>query len=61
MKLDIQDYINQCLQCNLKKLTRKKIKQPMILTDTPNFAFDRLAIDITGPYNVTENMVINIF
>lgn len=55
MKSDVQDFLDQCLQCKLKKLTRIKIKQSMILTDTPGDAFDKIALDITGPYPITEN------
>ena len=32
MKKDIQDYIRTCQECQLKKLTRIKTKQPMVLT-----------------------------
>ena len=35
LKSDVQQYIQQCLQCQLKKLVRVKTKQPMIITDTP--------------------------
>ena len=31
LKLDVQRYIQQCLQCQLKKLVRVKTKQPMIV------------------------------
>jgi len=34
LKADIQRYIQQCLQCQLKKLVRVKIKQSMMITDT---------------------------
>jgi len=49
MKAEIQEYIAKCKNCQLKKLTRKKIKQPMILTDTPDAAFDKVSMDIMGP------------
>jgi len=45
LKLDVQKYIQQCLQCQLKKLVRVKIKQPMI-TSTPGSSFDKIAVDI---------------
>ena len=35
LKEDIQRRIQQCLKCQLKKLTRLKTKQPMVITDTP--------------------------
>jgi len=49
MKTDIQAYIAKCKNCQLKKLTRRKIKQPMILTDTSDAAFDKISMDIMGP------------
>jgi len=49
MKAEIQAYIAKCKNCQLKKLTRKKTKQPMILTDTPDAAFDKISMDIMGP------------
>ena len=55
MKLQVQDFIDQCLQCKLKKLTRIRVKQPLTLTDTPGCAFEKIAIDLTGPFPVTEN------
>ena len=49
LKSDVQRYIQQCLQCQLKKLVRVKTKQPMIITDTPGSSFDKVAMDIVGP------------
>ncbi|XP_011686344.1 PREDICTED: uncharacterized protein LOC105449050 [Wasmannia auropunctata] len=55
MKKDIQKFIQQCRQCQLKKLTRVKTKQPMIITDTPGNAFDKVSLDIMGPLPLTHN------
>jgi len=49
MKVDIQTYIQNCRNCQLKKLVRRKTKQPMVLTDTPDAAFDKISMDIMGP------------
>ena len=49
MKTDIQKFIQQCLQCQLKKCVGIKTKQPMVITDTPGTAFDKIAMDIVGP------------
>ncbi|XP_043475954.1 uncharacterized protein LOC122507359 [Leptopilina heterotoma] len=51
LKTDIQKYINGCLQCQLKKLVRVKTKNPMIITDTPTTAFEKISMDIVGPFN----------
>jgi len=48
LKPDVQRYIQQCLQCQLKKLIRVKINQLMVITDTPGSSFDIVAIDIVG-------------
>ncbi|KAG5311375.1 POL3 protein, partial [Pseudoatta argentina] len=47
-------YIQQCLQCQLKKLVRVKTKQPMIITDTPGSSFDKVIIDVVRPLPKTE-------
>ena len=54
LKLDVLRHIQQCLQCQLKKLVRVKTKQPMIITDTPGASFDKVAMDIVGPLPKTE-------
>lgn len=55
MKSDIQSFIQNCRPCQLKKLVRVKTKQPMILTDTPGSAFDKISMDIMGPLPVTQS------
>jgi transposase InsO family protein len=55
MKQDIQEFIKKCRECQLKKLTRVKTKQPMIITDTPGTAFDKVSLDIVGPFPITNN------
>lgn len=55
MKKDIQDFINNCRNCQLKKLIRVKTKQPMVLTDTPGSAFDKISMDIMGPLPRSKN------
>ena len=49
MKKQVQNVIAECKICQLNKLVRKKVRQPMILTDTPGAAFDKVALDIVGP------------
>lgn len=55
MKKDIQNFIQQCRTCQLKKLVRVKTKNPMVITDTPGTAFDKVAMDIVGPLPITKN------
>lgn len=54
MKAEVQEYIQHCRDCQLKKLVRVKTKQPMMITDTPGSAFDKVAMDIVGPFPVTR-------
>lgn len=54
MKRDVQEYIQKCRNCQIKKLVRTKTKQPMILTDTPGAAFDKVAMDVVGPLHRTD-------
>ena len=49
MKKQVQEFIRQCRECQLKKLVRLKTRQPMVITDTPSTAFDKIALDIMGP------------
>ena len=55
MKLDIQKYIQLCLQCQLKKLVRVKIKNPMVITDIPGTAFEKISMDIVGRLPITSS------
>jgi len=55
MKAQVEKFIQTCSSCQKKKLVRVKPKQPMIITDTPADAFDKVSMDILGPLPVTEN------
>ena len=55
MKGEIQDFIRTCLSCQKEKLVRIKTRQPMIVTDTPADAFDKVALDILGPLPITPD------
>lgn len=55
MKSDIQQFIRNCLECQLKKLVRVKNRNPMIITDTPGAAFDKVAMDIVSPLPKPKN------
>ena len=55
MKVDIQKYIQGCLQCQLKKLIRVKTKNPRVITDTPTTAFEKISMDSVGPLPETQS------
>ena len=60
MRTQIQTVIAECKICQMNKLVRKKIRQPMILTDTPGAAFDKVALDIVCPLPRTSKNNIYI-
>lgn len=55
MRTEIEKYIQLCRNCQVKKLVRKKTRQPMVLTDTPDAAFDKISMDIMGPLPTSHN------
>jgi len=56
MKAQVEKFIPEISSsCQKKKLVRVKHKQPMIITDTPVDAFDKVSMDILGPLPITEN------
>ena len=60
MKVDIGKYIEGCLQCQLKKLIRVKTKYPIVITETPTTAFEKLSMCIVGPLPETKSGNLNI-
>jgi len=54
MSRDITEYIRKC-QKRQKAKTPKHNKTPLIITDTPISAFDRLIVDTIGPLPKSEN------
>ena len=49
MKKDVQNMISNSKLCQINKLVRLKVKQQMIVTDTPGQSFDKVAMDLFGP------------
>ena len=54
IKLDVQDFVRSCESCRKTKLTRRKEKEPMKITDTPRKVFEKIQIDIVGPLPIKE-------
>ena len=48
----MENYIVKCEYCQKNKLS-KKIKMPLIITDTPDKPFEKFALDIVGPLTLT--------
>jgi len=49
---DVENYVAKCESCQRNKLSRK-IKAPLIITDTPSKPFEKCALDIVGPLTIT--------
>ncbi|CAK9834497.1 Retrovirus-related Pol polyprotein from transposon 412 [Anthophora retusa] len=55
MKTDVTNFVTSCRECQRNKLTRVKTRNPMVLTDTPGQAFDKIALDVVGPLPTTPS------
>jgi len=54
MTRDIIEYIQKSQKCLKAKITKHN-KTPLIITDTPINAFDRVMVDTVGPLPKSEN------
>ena len=52
---DVRDYIQKCMHCQKTKPNLRPQKPPMARTTLPNGPYQYLAIDLTGPFQVTDN------
>ena len=57
---EIQEAVKSCQSCQFNKLTRIKIKHPMILNDTAATAFDKVCLHTVGPLERTANGNVHI-
>ena len=55
MRKDIRERVRSCLKCQLNKIRRRSIKNPMRITDTPKQSFEKISCDIVGPYKKSPN------
>lgn len=55
MKSDIKNLIRHCQSCQTNKHENKTARAPMEITTTSERPFQRLAIDVVGPLDLTEN------
>ena len=53
-KQQIEDYIKHCDICHKNKMTQKKTKLPLQITDTPEVVRQNCNIDIVGPLTQTS-------
>lgn len=54
MRQDIKNFIKNCKSCQLNKTSRRRNKAPMEITSTSHQPFEPLALDICGPFPITE-------
>ncbi|XP_048511338.1 uncharacterized protein LOC125500979 [Athalia rosae] len=55
MRNEVQDCIRCCESCQKQKVTRIKTREPMMITDTPVEAWEKIGIDIVGPLPTTSS------
>jgi hypothetical protein len=51
MKLDVEEYIQKCEECQKNKMRRCHTRLPLTIPDTPCTVFEKCTIDIVGPFN----------
>ena len=61
LKEFVTEKIQLCLNCQLRKISRRKCRMPLCLTDCPGTAFERISIDIVGPLPKSETGYQYIF
>lgn len=49
MYKDVQKFVKRCDSCQKMKHTNHYIKEPMVITSTANFAFQKVYLDLVGP------------
>ena len=54
MRPDVRKFVLGCEGCKKKKLVREKTKLPLLITDTPARAFNKISLDFYGPLKTTE-------
>ena len=53
MKQEIENYVKQCETCQKNKITQRKTKLPLQITDTPEVVWQKCSLDIVGPLTQT--------
>jgi hypothetical protein len=52
---DVEVYIRKCTVCKLNKQTLPKVKADLQVTDTQEGPWDKIYIDIVGPFSMSED------
>jgi transposase InsO family protein len=54
MKQEIENYVRHCETCQKNKITQRKNKLPLQITDTPEVVWQNCSLDIGGPLTLTS-------
>ena len=54
MKQEIENYVKHCETCQKNKITQKKTKLLLQITDTPEVVWQHCSLDIAGPLTQTS-------
>ena len=49
----IENYVRHCETCQKSKITQRKTKLPLQITDTPEVVWQKCSLDIVGPLTQT--------
>lgn len=49
---DVNNYVKKCKSCQIQKHSNNHVRQPMVITTTPNSSFERISLDIMGPLDI---------
>jgi len=52
---DIIEFINKCASCQTNKISNRNTKQPMVISTTASEPFERVFIDVVGPFTCSYN------
>ena len=55
MQADIHKMVKSCLNCAARKRPKIRTKAPIIPLPTPTYPFERVSVDIVGPWTTTYN------
>lgn len=47
---DVKKFVNACQSCQINKGSNRNIKQPMVISTTSSEPFEKLFIDVVGPF-----------
>ena len=53
MKQEIENYVRHCETCQMNKITQRKTKLPLQITNTPEVIWQNCSLDIVGPLTQT--------